>query len=75
MHYNHIKRIQTMTLRGQEGGFKSSSKFIIMNRISTPTSYGHKRYSSVNVDTSWSDKIQKETTRDKKSVKNEGILV
>lgn len=31
---------------GQEGGFKSSSNFIITNRkkISTPTSYGHKGY-------------------------------
>lgn len=47
MHYNHI---QTMTLRGLEGIFKSSSKFI--EQFSTLTSYVHKTYHSDNIDTS-----------------------
>lgn len=50
MHYNHIKHIQTMTLRGLEGIFKSSSKFI--EQFSILTSYVHKTYHSDNVDTS-----------------------
>lgn len=50
MHYNHIKHIQTMTLRGLEGIFKSSSKFI--EQFSTLTSYVHKTYHPDNVDTS-----------------------
>lgn len=65
MHYNHIKHIQTMTLRCLEGIFKSSSKFI--EQFSTLTSYVHKTYHSDNVDTS--NKVgqteYKRETRDK----------
>lgn len=65
MHYNHIKHIQTMTLRGLEGIFKSSSKFI--EQFSTLTSYVHKIYHSDKVDTS--NKVgqteYKRETRDK----------
>lgn len=65
MHYNHIKHIQTMTLRGLEGIFKSSSKFI--EQFSTLTTYVHKIYHSDNVDTS--NKLgqteYKKETRDK----------
>lgn len=66
MHNNHIKHIQTMTLRGLEGIFKSSSKFI--EQFSTLTSYVHKTtYHSDNVDTS--NKVgqteYKRETRDK----------
>lgn len=65
MHYNHIKHIQTMTLRGLEGIFKSSSKFI--EQFSTLTFYVYKTYHSDNVDTS--NKVgqteYKRETRDK----------
>lgn len=65
MHYNHIKHIQTMTLRDLEGILKSSSKFI--EQFSTLTSYVHKTYHSDNVDTS--NKVgqteYKRETRDK----------
>lgn len=65
MHYNHIKHIQTMTLRGLEGIIKSSSKFI--EQFSTLTSYVHKTYHSDKVDTS--NKVgqteYKRETRDK----------
>lgn len=65
MHYNHIKHIQTMTLRGLEGRFKSISKFI--EQFSTLTSCVHKTYHSDNVDTS--NKVgqteYKRETRDK----------
>lgn len=65
MHYNHIKHIQTMTLRGLEGIFKRSSKFI--EQFSTLTSYVHKTYHLDNVDTS--NKVgqteYKRETRDK----------
>lgn len=50
MHYNHIKHIQIMTLRGLEWIFKSSPKFI--EQFSTLTTYVHKTYHSDNVDTS-----------------------